>query len=391
VSILSISPQEHEARIERARALMREQEIDALVLSGLANLRYFAGFAPHIYVSPTRPWFAVVPLVGEPVALVPEMGHADTAAQSWLGRIETWASPRPHDEGVSDLVRLVKAASTRFGRVGFELGPESRLGMPVADILRLRDLLSSGVEIVDCVPIYRRLRARKSPAEVALIQAATDAAQRAFEAVPSLARQGASESDLHRAFQIEALKAGADQVPYVALATGRGGYDSITRGPRSGKVLRNADVLGLDTGVTVGGYWTDYNRNWAIGTATKTAQEVYERLWNAQAQALEHLRPGMSASSLWRILAEGTTGTDANSVTGRLGHGVGLDYTEPPSLHPLDATILEPGMVIALEPSLTSIHSDGEARFMALEEDILVTETGAALLTKRASASLPII
>jgi Xaa-Pro dipeptidase len=386
-----ISPAEYEARLERARAMMRSQELDAIVVTAEANLRYFTGHAPHMYVSPTRPWFAVLPLAAEPVALIPGMGRADMARDCWFSRIETWPSPRPRDEGVTALARLLLDSPRRFGRIGFELGPETRLGMPAADFLRLLELMKPALTAVDCSSILRTLRAIKSDAEVKLIRTAIDAAQAAFDDVPKLARTGMTEHELYRAFQVRLLTAGAERVPYVAIGSGFGGYDSIVRGPTSRKLGRG-DILGIDTGATVSGYWADFNRNYALGEPQAAAVAAYRTLWRAQDAALAALRPGMTANQLWRVMAE-QVGLDGTAV-GRMGHGIGLDYTEPPSNHPDDATVLEAGMVLTLEPSLVYRAEDETGpveRFMALEEDLLLTADGPCLLTRRAPPELVVI
>jgi Xaa-Pro aminopeptidase len=81
-----------------------------------------------------------------------------------------------------------------------------------------------------------------------------------------------------------------------------------------------------------------------------------------------------------------------DTPVGRMGHGLGLDLTEPPSLAPDDTTVLEPGMVITLEPSLTLPGLGGLARrLMVHEENVVVTATGCELLTRRAPATLPIV
>jgi Xaa-Pro dipeptidase len=370
--------------------MLLASRLDALVITAEANLRYFTGFAPHLYVSPTRPWFAVLPLAKEPIAIIPEMGLADMQRESWLSAIESWASPRPSDEGVTLLTKALLALPRRFGRIGFELGPETRLGMPIADFLLVRDRLGGSLEVADGGVLVQKLRGVKSSLELSFMRSAIAAAQSAFDSLGKRAKPGLTEEEIYRTFQADALLGGGERTPYVAIGSGPDGYDSIVRGPMARR-LETGDILGVDTGVTVAGYWADFNRNMAIGRACDEARSAYRTLWHAQEAAMKILRPGVRASEVWRTMADILPST--GSSVGRMGHGVGLDYTEPPSIHPDDHTVIEAGMVVTLEPSFsfTLGGAQGGERFMALEEDFFMTNEGSILLTSRAPAELPVV
>ena len=99
--------EEFEKRTLKAQRLMRSGEIDCLLLTTEPEFRYFSGFHTPFWQSPTRPWFLVVPLEGNPIAVIPEIG-AQRMAGTWIDKIETWASPRPKDEGVTELSKILK-------------------------------------------------------------------------------------------------------------------------------------------------------------------------------------------------------------------------------------------------------------------------------------------
>jgi Xaa-Pro aminopeptidase len=372
---------------------MLEDRLDAVVVTAEAHLRYFTGYAPHLYVSPTRPWFAVLPLRTDPIGVIPELGIADMRRESWLATFRTWSSPCPTDEGVSELAATVNGIRRRYGRVGFELGRESRLGMPVGDFLHLRNLVDA--EIVDATSSLQALRSQKSPAEIGMIREAADAAQHAFDAISAFCHIGLTERDLYREFQIAALKGGAERVPYVAIGSGSGGYDSLVRAPVA-RTLTSHDIVGIDAGTTVGGYWADFNRNFGVEAVHDGADQVYRRLWCAQERALELLHPGVRASEIWGAMQEVLNeGRRIKAIpVGRMGHGIGLDYTEPPSICASDHTVLELGMVVTIEPSVEFALPNSKepgARIMALEEDVLIGQNGPELLTRRAPSELPIL
>jgi len=93
------------ARLARAQSKMRDNMIDALLLTTEANVRYFTGYHSPFWHSPTRPWFVVVPSTGRPVAVIPTIG-ADAFNRNGFVDVVTWPAPRPEDDGISDLVQV---------------------------------------------------------------------------------------------------------------------------------------------------------------------------------------------------------------------------------------------------------------------------------------------
>ena len=106
---------EFEARLARAQAAMRDDELDALVVTTAPNVRYFTGFNTQFWESPTRPWFIVVPRQGAVIAVIPEIGLPGMA-ETWVEDIRGWPAPRPDDDGVS----LLEAALAMAERAVLE-------------------------------------------------------------------------------------------------------------------------------------------------------------------------------------------------------------------------------------------------------------------------------
>jgi Xaa-Pro aminopeptidase len=374
---------EFEQRLERAQRLMADAGFDALLLTNEPEVRYFSGFLTQFWQSPTRPWFLVIPREGMPVAVIPEIGEP-LMRRSWIEDIRTWPSPRPEDEGVSLLVDTLRAIGADSGSIGVPMGPETYLRMPLSDYARLQSELSRSV-FADATPLIRNLRMIKSEAEIAKIAHICEIASSVFDAVPDMVSPGLRLSEVFRAFKTSLLQQGADDVPYLVGGAGPGGYADVISPPDE-RLLRSGDVLMMDTGAVHDGYFCDFDRNYAIGRADDASRSAYRTLYRATEAGLAAARPGATCSDVFRAMQQviAADGYDSGNV-GRMGHGLGMQLTEWPSHTPSDDTRLAPGMVLTLEPSLTLAPD----RSIVHEENIVIHEDGAHLLSRRAPPELP--
>jgi Xaa-Pro aminopeptidase len=380
-----LSRHEFGRRLERAQSGMDAAGFDALLLTSEPDLRWFSGFLTEFWQSPARPWFLVVPRTGKPIAVIPGIGEP-LMARTWIDDIRTWPSPQPADEGVSLVAGALRDAGAASGRIGLPMGPETRLGMPLNDYRRLQAILSAA-DFVDAAALLRALRSVKSEQEIAKIAHICRIASDAFDEVPALAVPGQALTETFRAFRLALLRNGADNVPYLVGASAPGGYEDVITPPGSDPIAAG-DILMMDTGALFDGYFCDFDRNWAIGHADDASRRAYDTLYRATDAGLAAAVPGATSADLFRamrdvIVAEGY---ECGNV-GRLGHGLGMQLTEWPSHAPHDETVLEPGMVLTLEPGLAI----GPGRTMVHEENLVIGTDGAELLTRRAPPELPII
>lgn len=376
---------EFENRMHKVQAAMHQKNIDAILITNEANIYYFTGFLTQFWKSPTRPWFVVLPAEGKPIAVVPGIGRTGME-ETWLDEVHTWDAPNPEDDGVSLLTFVLQQCCTRHKRLGIPLGPESKVFMPFNDFIRLQENLEN-LEFVDVAHDLRLIRAIKSPAEVEKIEMACRIANKGFDLIPSHARLGQTERDLCREMRTNMLQAGADSVEFLVCGSGPGGYDSIIMGPTN-RVLQRGDIAILDTGATFDGYYCDFCRNFGFGEITDEAKRANDAIHRSIDAALQVARPGATTTDLyhamWRILEAG--GALGNDV-GRLGHGLGCELTEYPSNTATDNTVLETGMVITLEPGMH--YAPGKS--LVHEENIVITEDGARLLSRRADPDILIL
>lgn len=359
------APDEYRARVARAQEMMEHAGLAALLLSTEAEVRYFTGYLTRFWESPARPWFLVVPSRGDPIAVIPSIG-AHLMGQSWITDIRTWRSPQPEDDGVS-LLRATLTEVAKGGRIGVPSGAETHLRMP----LETWQALQPGHDFTNDAGIIRRMRLIKSEAEIDRIATICQIANAAFDRVPEVIHEGLPLSEAFRRFQILLLSEGADWVPYLAGAAGPGGYGDVIS-PASDLPLVQGDVMMLDTGAVKDGYFCDFDRNFAVGDVGQTARDGHARLIEATEAGFAAAVPGARPCELYHAMDKVLTGGQGGGDAGRLGHGLGMQLTEWPSLIAADTTVLKPGMVLTLEPSIDV----GEGRILVHEENIVVTEEG---------------
>jgi len=376
--------EEFQARLIFAQKIMHHYQLDAIFVTNEANFRYFTGFDSQFWESPTRPWFLIVPLEGEPVAVIPEIGIGGMA-KTWITNIFTWTAPNPQDDGISLLISTVKKFSRRYGKIGAELGREMSLRMPLLDFLSFKKKLD--LQIVNATPAIWEMRMIKTEVEIERIKHICSIVSQSYENLPNKISVGETEREVARKLRIEINKCGADAVPFLPAISGSGGVSQIVCGP-SDKILEKGDVLFIDTGSTYDGYFCDFDRNFAIGAPSDEVKRIHEALWLATEAGIASAVPGAKTDDVWlamnKIIEE--AGSVGNNV-GRLGHGVGLQLTEPPSHCPGDNTVIKENMVLTIEPGIE--YKPG--KMIVHEENIVITSDGPVLLTKRAPREMPII
>lgn len=372
-------------RAVRAQALMLEQGVSLMWFSTEPEVRYFSGFHSQFWQSPTRPWFLLLPVSGDPVAIIPGIGHS-AMARTWVSDIRCWSSPHPSDDGISLLYEAIEQLCPINGVIATPMGAETHVRMPLTDLDRLRKMLS-GRSLVDGTDILRRVRGIKSAAELAKIRHMCEIASDVFEGLPEWVSIGDTEQEIFRRFKIEMLRAGADDVSYLVGGAGRGGYDDIIS-PPANTPTQQGDVLILDTGSLYDGYFCDFDRNYAFGAVAPEVAQAHSLVWEATEAGFAGIKPGVLACDVFEAMQSVlSVGGGAEGNVGRMGHGLGIQLTEWPSFAAFDQTVLEEGMVLTLEPGMA--YAPG--KMLVHEENIVVRAEGAEWLSRRAPEQMPVI
>ncbi len=359
-----ITGEERRARMEKARRLMRDNKLDAILCAAGSSLFYFTG-------SRYREGIWILPAKGEPVWYVPqadaEKAHADIRLG---GSILEW-SPQ-----VGPYARIARALAASD-----KIGVEERTPFAMVDGLR-REL--PRVEFVSADPVTVGCRVIKSPAEIALMQRANDITIAAYKAAFATMREGMTNRQL-TANIAAAYRALGAQGGAMAIF---GKYTAFPHGSIQPQELREGDMVLVDDGCTVDGYQSDITRTTVFGKPTDRQRQIWELERKAQDAALAAARPGASCESVDAAARKVITdagfgpGYKVPGLPHRTGHGIGLDGHEWTYLVKGNKTRILPGMCFSDEPTI-AIYGEFGVR---LEDCMYITENGARMFSKQSPA-----
>jgi Xaa-Pro dipeptidase len=367
---------EGERRIAAARRRMEAAGLDALLLVSSTNAAYLSGY-PSPERTLGRALYVLLPLHGRPAVLAQAWRLEEARRYCWMGDVRGYdrLSAVPFDE----LDRLWEANRLSEATVGVESGSEQRLGLPLRDFEALCAHFG-GTRFVDCGDLLWRLRLVKSAAEVARIRAACRVTAEAYAVTFATATVGQPGRQIVGRMKTEMIRRGGSD-PWVLSSFGPGTYELPTEVVPQGPV-RRGDMLWIDAGCTVGGYWSDFSRAAVVGPPSPAQLEAHAAVHAVTAEAVRLIRPGRPVAEIAAACREGLARLDLgvtarlSDLAGRVGHGLGLEVTELPHVAEFDSTVLENGMVITVEPAVAT----GYGAFH-VEENVLVTEWGFEILS----------
>ena len=383
-----------EFRVERLKAEMRRAGLDYLVLRLGENVLYTTGYWPIFGASA-----AIVPLKGEPSVLYVE-GEQGFVADTWVDDIEaypffnlqTLANPR---KSITDWLKRkwqTKGYNPQ-GKIGYEgdfelvasnnVAAEARVMAPSS--LRAYQETLPDATWVDASAAIRASRIIKSPIEIELLRLACELCGIGYAAAREIAEPGVKESALSAIIESRIHEVG---VGYKGVRRARG-FCFAMSGPNSfwsrrpfcidsDRHAQAGEQVLLELDTAADGYHNDLTRMLAIGQPSPRVQEAWGVINEAVDAALAITRPGTPCSELNRV------SMDVIEKRGwgqyfyhHVGHGVGLQFHEPPTLHPASQEILQPGMTIAIEPAVYVKGWGG----MRIEENVAITADGYDLLS----------
>jgi Xaa-Pro dipeptidase len=362
--IVPITDDERRARLEKARRLMAETGVGAIYLEGGSSLFYFTGVR---WGSSERPFVAVIPAKGELAWVCPAFEEARARELIRFGTdVRTWqedASP------YRLIAQILKDRGVATGRVGVE----ERLRFFVLNGVKKE---APALDYVDATPITAGCRMIKSPAEIALMQRASDMTIAAYKAGLATLREGMTQDDLRNNIYAAYRAIGA-QGADVAVSFGK--YTAFPHGSITPQKLREGDVVQIDDGCNVDGYQSDITRTTVFGKPTQRQIDIWNLEKRAQAAAFAAAKPGVACEAVdaaaRKVITDAGFGPDYKvpGLPHRTGHGIGLDGHEWTNFVRGNKTPLQPGMCFSDEPMIAIYEEFG----IRLEDCLHITETGA--------------
>jgi Xaa-Pro aminopeptidase len=365
-----------DAKLDRVRALMAAEELDALVVRAPDNVLYLTNFwGMKGYDA------AVFPRQGDPVLVTIEPSAEDAEATAWTGEVRLVAGydaadPRPPLTRTLDVVR--KAAEF-YDRVGLELSlgtqaSDRMVGEPTTYTQAWFDAFPAAA---DATPLLAAARAVKTEQEVARMRLANEIAAVGMEHVAGELRPGMKESEAAALWEGFVHGEGTGWKGQVELALG---FSLVWSGPgirtftATGHrpVQENEPTL-FEIWVCADGYWCDHTKNVCPGELDARYTELLDALLEVYGRAVDHCRPGASLAELDRLVRDGLAAAGyPGQPSHPIAHGVGARAHEPPYAHQAGGGTIEEGMVLAIEPGVYW-HGGGGLR---IEDNFLITANG---------------
>jgi Xaa-Pro dipeptidase len=370
-----ITAEERRRRLEKARRLMGEQKIDAIILTGGTSLNYFTGIR---WGNSERLFAVVIPKVGNPYIVTPAFEEDRTREQLTGGPIEhTDVATWQEDESPFALVgQGLKDRGIATGRIGVE----ETTKFVFADSM---GGATPALKFVSATPVIAGCRMIKDAHELELMKLACEATLKCYEAVYLALKPGMTQNEVGGL-----LNAGFSRLGFSGGASVQvGEYTALPHGSITPQVIREGTIIMMDNGCSAEGYQSDITRTYVLGKATDKMKKVFEIVLQAQTAALKFARPGVPLEGIdaaaRKVIVDAGYGPGFKYFTHRLGHGMGMDGHEWPYLVKNNmfgweqALKAQPGMVFSDEPG---IYIRGEFG-VRLEDDMFITENGAELMT----------
>lgn len=365
-----ITVEERRTRVERARQLMVENKIDAVLLCSGTSLAYFSG----IHWWPSERFFSMVlPAKGDPFFVCPAFEEDRAREQISEGPLRNSADVRTWQEDEDPFVRLAQGLKDRSLTSG-QLGVEETTWFVFSDNIA-REV--PALRLVSATAVTAGCRMIKSEHELELMRLASKVTLKAYEAAWKALRPGMTDHDF-----ASLIATAHEQLGFAGSAMVLvGKYSALPHGTINPQRIEEGKIILIDGGCRVEGYCSDISRTFILGKPTDKMKRVFDLVHRAQQAALAAATPGTPCGDVdaaaRKVITERGYGPDYKYFTHRLGHGIGMDGHEWPYLVRGNKQPLQRNMTFSDEPGVYIPEEFG----VRLEDDQVITERGGELMT----------
>lgn len=342
-------------KLKHLRNQLAEEKIDALLITNPFNRRYMTGFTGTAGV-------AIVS--AEDAVFITDFRYTEQAAEEIQG-FRIVQHTKTIIEEVADQVKQMKVE-----QLGFE-----KNDLTFAQYELYERTVEAKLKPVS--GLIEKLRMVKTADEIEILQAAAKIADDAFEHIVNYIQPGMTELDVSNELEFFMRKQGATSSSF-SIIVASGVRSALPHGVATDKVIESGDFVTLDYGALYKGYISDITRTVAVGEPSEKLKEIYEVTLAAQELALKEIKPGMTGIEADQIARDYIASKGYGDAFGHsTGHGIGLEVHEGPGLSSKSSLVLEPNMVVTVEPGIYLSEIGG----VRIEDDIIITEKGNERLT----------
>ncbi|WP_040340658.1 M24 family metallopeptidase [Fictibacillus macauensis] len=346
------------ARLEKLRKSFVGTEIQAMLVTSPYNRRYLSGFTGSS---------GVLVITAQQAVLVTDFRYVEQATAQ--------APDFTIVEHAASLIETVAQTVKKLGitTLGFE---EDYVTYALHRTYRAA-MQSVGTNLLGVSGMIEKLRLLKDSSEIKILKEAAQIADAAFSHIVTYIKEGQTELEVANELEYFMRKEGAASSSFEMIVAS-GWRSALPHGKASDKVIQQGELVTLDFGAYYKGYCSDMTRTVAVGTVSTELRSIYETVKEAQQRGMDGIAPGMTGRQADALTRDYITQQGYGAHFGHsTGHGIGLEVHEGPSLAKHSDIILEPSMIVTVEPGIY-VSGVGGVR---IEDDTVITSHGNESLT----------
>ncbi|RSK28150.1 aminopeptidase P family protein [Bacillus sp. HMF5848] len=353
-------------RIESLSNWLKQKDISFAFITSTPNVFYLSNF----YSDPHERLLAVCVFPEqEPFLVCPAMEVEDVKNSGWSHEVVGCSDT---DDAWALVEQAIRKRNIDVTSIAVE-----KLHMNMERFENLQSKFPNAV-FVSAEEKLRSLRMKKSTNEIEIMREAAKLADFGVEVGVSAIKAGKSELEIVAQIEYELKKKGIKQMAFSTMVLA-GAKTASPHGKPSLDQVKQGDLVLFDLGVVLEGYCSDITRTVAFGSVTDEQRAIYDTVLEAEQAAVSACKPGVTAGTIDKTARDIISSAGYGPYfTHRVGHGLGIEAHEYPSMSGTNTAPLEAGMIITVEPGIYVPRVGG----VRIEDDVLITDTGVDILTK---------